>query len=196
MNPVRPRRALSRIQSSNSSALREHNLRFKQMVDRSVRNGTIPKTRAARLIAVRKKYVARLKATVPFVRELFARQEKITIPIGGNPSSFTLLKTGIKFEGFSRPVVVVLDNFGRKMLFYKSTGVNSKRPGAWLPFREVKYTEVLKGRMDWWYAKYAGHPNMPEYITLLGKEIAKRENEIDFKRNWDMDQVEAINQYF
>jgi len=196
MAPIHPRRALSRIQSIDGLALRDHNARFKQMVDRSVRNGIVPKARAARLIAVRKKYIARLKATVPFVRELFARQEKITIPIAGKPSTFTLLKTGIKFEGFSRPVVVILDNFGRKMLFYKSTGANSKKPGTWLPFREVQYTEVLKGRMDWWYAKFAGHPNMPEYITLLGKEIAKHEREIDFKRNWDMDQVTAINQYF
>ncbi len=188
-------KVLSKLAQDTGSELRKHNQRYSALVERSVKNGTISKTRAKRLIAVRKRYFA-LARKIPFVRELLSKKESFTITIGGKPQNYTLLKTGIAFEGLERPVVMVLNAFGKGQLFYKSTGQNSKKPKAWLPFRGIEYTEINPGKKDWWYQKYAGHPNFPEHFVAIGREIAKREGEIDFKRKWNTDQVEAMKQYF
>ncbi len=151
--------------------------------------------RARRLLSARQKYFAQLRE-IPFVRELLKSQHRFAVEVGGKKVNFTMLKTGIKMEGLNRPIVIVLDNMGRKVLFYKSTGANSKKPGTWLPFRGLEFATFKSGKRDWWYQKYAGHPNFPEHFRLISDEIRKRESEIDFKRKWDSDQVAAINEYF
>jgi hypothetical protein len=193
---VKRGKVLSRLTNDTGSSLVEANARYGRLVERSVKRGRVSPTRAKRLLSVREKYF-KLLQTIPFAREVLSKKEAFTIITGGHPQEYTLLKTGIAFNGFDRPVVMVLNPLGRGQLFYKSTGHNSGKPGAWLPFRGLQFTEIIKGYAeDWWYQKYAGHPNIPDYLVAVGREIAKREHEIDFKRKWDMDQVEALKEYF
>ena len=188
-------KVLSRLPLDTGRSLVEANARYSRLVEHSAKSGRISGTRARRLALVRERYLQLLQR-IPFANEVLSKKETFTITASGRPQRFTLLKTGIAFNGFDRPVVMVLNAVGKGQLFYKSTGHNSKKPGAWLPFRGLEFTEILKGHgMDWWYQKYAGHPNYQEHLVAVGREIAKREHEITFKRKWDMDQVEALKEY-
>lgn len=194
-NVVVKGKVLSKIPQGDAQGLISHNHKYDLLYNRSIKNGKMGSTRAIRLARVRKRYLERLRE-IPFAKEILSKQIQFSVPINGAAKKFTLFKTGIAFEGLSRPVVMVMFPFGKGQFFYKSTGVNSKKPGAWLPIRGVTYTKFKNGESNWWYQKYVGHPNFPEYLIKIGEEISKREKEIDFKRNWNVDQVEAMKQYF
>jgi len=188
-------RVLSKIKEGDAQGLISHNHKYDLLYNRSIVNGKMTPVRAIRLATIRKRYLERLRE-IPFSKEMLEKQIKFSVPVNGRVQNFSLFKNGIAFEGLSRPVVMVIFPFGKGQFFYKSTGVNSKKPGAWLPIRGVTYTKFKNGEMNWWYQKYEGHPNFPEYLIKIGEEISKKESEIDFKKNWNVDQVEAMKQYF
>jgi len=173
-----------------------------------------------RAIRARRLFLKSLDA-VPFMKELLEKKASIAVEHNGVHYSFTLLRTGIRFAGFERPVLIVLNSQGVAIPFYKSTGANSKMPGKWLPFRDIRYAEVEKGRKDWWYAKFKGHPNNPPVYEKLSGELTRIFNELErisrkqsssrplsiqesgfaekygitLKKDWDMDQLSAIKEY-
>ena len=134
---------------------------------------------------------------IPFMRRLLdpAKQKKIEVTVSGRTHSFTLLGVGLGMARYHRPVVVVLDSLGRRILFYKSTGVNSGRPGAWLPFNSRKMQVDAHGRAHLWYEKFGGHPKFPESHLRLGEAITRREKELEFMKTSDPDLIEAIAEY-
>jgi len=146
------------------------------------------------LAGIRKRYLEQLKH-IPFFRELLSKQKKIKISVAGKDYHFTILTTGLAMERFSRPIVVVLNGYGQKVLFYKSTGINSKMPGKWLPFNSMKFIESPKDGNYWWYEKFEGHPRFTEQYRKVSEEIGKIENQLELKKHWNMDQVAAINEY-
>jgi len=179
----------------SNTQIRRQNLRHHERVGELGRKIPLSPIRTKQILAARKKYFANIRR-IPFVNKLLSGQVRFEVPIGKTRATFTLLKTGLKLEGLNRPVVVVLDNWGRKMLFYKSTGMNSKKPGTWLPFKGLEFVEFKNGEKDWWYQKYAGHPHFPEYLMFISEEIKKREHEVEFNKKWGHDEVNAINEYF
>lgn len=65
-------------------------------------------------------------------------------------------------SGISRPVVLVRINDKKNLLFYKSSGRNSKMPGEWLPFSNFVMNKFLK---------LPGHPKFGSFHTQLGEKI-------------------------
>lgn len=157
----------------------------------------IPKYKRAQVIKSRKRYFSLLRRKIPFLRRILdpKKQRKINIKADGKNYSFTLLGTGFGMGENYRPVVILLDGFGKKYLFYRSTGINSKKLGEWLPFNSLKVVKRKDGTSYVWYEKFEGHPNFSEVFVKLNKEIKKLEPEIEFMGVSSPFFVNAINNY-
>lgn len=193
------------IRRFHSDRLRRANNAFAKRVEKFNQNAPTPQ-QVEHLRALRNKHLERLRIA-PFFKELLSRRHAFDIRANGHTYQYTLLLNGFAMDRFQRPVVVLLDSIGRKLLFYKSTGTNSTMPDQWLPFNAVKFMEFDDGQKDWWYQKYAKHPSsqaefkaLPQHIqvlsNLLGRMIPElvRDQQMKFKKDWNMDQISAINQ--
>jgi len=92
-------------------------------------------------------------------------------------------------------VVVVLDSAGRAHLFYKSTGINSRKPGKWIPFDGIRMTKQKDGTREPWYVKYNEHLKLPEYYERISVAIKSNERNISFIETNDIDLVNAVKTY-
>jgi hypothetical protein len=174
-------------------------IRLKQM-NRAYWNAAsraIPEYKRIQLIKSRKKYFSLLRKRIPFLRKILdpTKQRKINIKVNSKNYSFTLLGTAFSMKRNSRPVVVLLDSLGKKYLFYRSTGINSKTPGRWFPFNSLKIVKRKDGSSYLWYEKFEGHPNFPELFVKLGENIKKLEPKIHFMEVSASYFVNAINNY-
>ncbi len=135
----------------------------------------VGKTRVSReaLLAREKERKAHLEQlrNIQFMRRLLdpTKQKKIIIRTGGEMRQYTLLGVGLEMAKHHRSVVVVIDSPGRGILFYRSTGLNSGKPGKWLPFETRKIIKDKQGKEHEWFAKFKGHPNFPEEYVKLGE---------------------------
>ncbi|MFH1545491.1 MAG: hypothetical protein ABIE23_05425 [archaeon] len=165
------------------------------------RRGSISEKSHKAFIRSRKHYFIALRKRIPFFRKILNPKNKkeITVTMNGNPFHFTLLETGIKMKGHSRPIVIVLDMFARRRLFYKSTGMNSGMPGKWLPFNAIEIRRK-KGGTPYYLRKFDEHLKLPELSLKLGEEIRKLESsinfmEMDLNNKSDAEMLRALSVY-
>lgn len=158
---------------------------------------------AAKAIERRAAHIEAL-GEIPFFRRLLTRKVPINIMVGGRSHQFTLLANGIRLNVGSAMarvkrmeyrIVVVLDKWGRKMLFYKSSGTESGLAGKWLPFKEIGYGTKRSGRLDYGIWKYEGHPDFPDnpLVNGISQAIGEQEGLINTRRVDNEYYVRAIN---
>ncbi len=157
----------------------------------------IPEYKRVQIVKTRKRYFSLLRRKIPFLKRILdpKKQRKINVKAEGKNYSFTLLGTGFGMGENYRPVVILLDGVGKKYLFYRSTGINSEKPGNWLPFNSIQIVKEKGGGSHPWYQKFEGHPNFSELFVKLGEEIKKLEPEIAFLEASSPSFVNAINSY-
>jgi hypothetical protein len=173
---------------SRTERLADANRAYKARMEKQC---PLPPSKLEKLLAGRKKHIVRVMKVADIYKRVLDPEKKIKVSFeaGGSRFHCSILGRGFSMSRFKRPVVVVLDGAGRKLLFYKSTGINSGRPGKWLPFNSIKYRPDTRSM---WYEKFEGHPNFPEWLEKLGEEIGKAEPKIELIQTSDIDLVTAI----
>ncbi|MBU2099670.1 hypothetical protein KKG83_05625 [Candidatus Micrarchaeota archaeon] len=174
-------------------SLRQINKKYWQ----TVTGEKTPEYKRGQVVKSRKRYLQLLRSKIPFLKKILdpKKQKKITVIVDGKNYYFTLLGTGFDMKVAARPAVILLDGTGKKYLFYRSTGINSKKPGEWLPFNSIKVIKRKDGSSYGWYEKFEGHPNFPELFVKLGEKIKELEPEIEFVNASTPSSVNAINDY-
>lgn len=192
----KPRHARPFRTPTLSTRLQSRNSAFWKNVEQSATHPT-PEQRIQELKKMRRTHVERVRKVIPFLKPILEKSRQIPtrILIKGVHYPITILGVGFSMTRVGRPVVVVLDSAGRGHLFYKSTGINSKMPGKWIPFNGIEMQKQEDGTWEPWYRKFQGHPRIPEYYEEVSKAIKKNERSLSFIETSDIDLVNAVKLY-
>jgi hypothetical protein len=158
---------------------------------------------AAGRLEERKKYLELVKK-YPFFNWLLQNPKEVTINVGGSNKRFQIMRNGLRFtfpgDKVAREIVTTLDPWGRKMLFYKSSGQSSTMPGQWFPFHSIAlYQEGRKKKLGLLktehHATIIARQPVPEPLQTLLHTINQMHNsgEIKYRETNDIYFIHAIN---
>lgn len=107
----------------------------------------------------------------PFFRWLLQKKQEYSINVGGQALKFSVCLNGFNCE---RPLVFAIDEYGKTLCFYKSSGDSSGKAGQWFPTHGLARERVTGRTIR--NAPFVDNPGWRK------KHVERLANDKDFKR--------------